>query len=406
MHFKKAIIGFLCFVFLTVITATPVCAAEPPKIQGQAAVLIDTHNLQVLYGKNMHQRMYPASTTKILTGIIALEKGNLNDMVSVSWEAVNTEGTHIGLQEGEQLSLEDLLYALLLNSANDSAEAIAEHIGNSIKGFTDIMNDKAREIGAVNSHFNNPHGLPDDNHYTTAYDLALIAQYAMQNEKFREIIKVRNTTITRGDPDAQYHISNHNKLLDRYNEATGIKTGYTNAAGQCLVSSAKRGERELIAVVLKSEGTNIWTDSESLLRYGFDNFQRVHLIGQGQIMTWAKVENGEQAGVSLVTADNFSWNVPRGHHSAIRNEVVKNESIEAPVKKGQKLGELVFSDGQKELGRVDLVANKDVKRKVSGQWWFWPVIFISGLFLLRFWIRYRRRRKLYRRRKFSPWKSF
>ena len=395
MYLKRQIIGTIFLIYCVFLGVAPAIAAEPPEITGETAVLMDAQNFQILYEKDMHKRMYPASTTKILTGIIAIENGEMSDLIRLSWQAVHTEGTHIGLQEGEQLTLKDLLYALLLNSANDAAEAIAEHYGKSVENFATVMNKKAVEIGAVHSHFVNPHGLPDENHYTTAYDLALIGQYAMQNEKFREIVKEKTMTISRVDPDAQKYLANHNKMLWNYDGTIGIKSGYTVIAGQCIVSEAKRNDRELIAVVLKSQGNDIWSDTKKLFDYGFDNFQNLHVVNRGQVMCRANVKYGSQIDVSLVTAKDFSWNLPADQRNTVQNKLVLNKNIKAPVIKGQKLGEVVFIDGDRELAHVDLLAQNDISRNIIRQWWVWSLAaVVTGIFLLWFWINNRRRRKM------------
>jgi D-alanyl-D-alanine carboxypeptidase (penicillin-binding protein 5/6) len=275
----------LCIILALIVMLlfqNPLPAAAAPEIVGEAAALIDDRNGQFLYEKNPSERLYPASTTKILTAVIALENGKLGDRVTIPAEACNVEGSAVGLNEGEQMSLEDLLYALLLNSGNDTAIAIAIHTAGSVDKFTDLMNKKAAELGAVNSHFNNPNGLPDPNHYSTAHDMALISYYAMQNPEFRKIVATKIRTIERSDPTAQTYLENHNRLLWNYEGTIGLKTGYTEEAGQCLVSAANRNGRELLAVVMKTEGSNIWTDSTALLDYGFDAYNNVSLIEAGK----------------------------------------------------------------------------------------------------------------------------
>ena len=234
---------FLMLLFCTLVLC-PLPVHAEPELVGEAAALIDSRNEQLLFEKNSNKRMYPASTTKILTAIIALERGNLEDIVSIPRVACNIEGSAIGLQEEEKITLEDLLYALMLNSGNDTAVAIACHIGGSVEEFARMMNELAVRIGAENSNFKNPNGLPDPDHYTTARDMALIAHYAMQNPEFRKIVSTRSATIQRGVPDAQIYLENSNKLLWNYDGTIGIKTGYTNDARQCLVSAAARQDRK------------------------------------------------------------------------------------------------------------------------------------------------------------------
>lgn len=394
----------LLAIFLILFAAKPSPAAAEPEVVGEAAVVMDSRNGQVLFEKNSHQRIYPASTTKTLTAIIALENGRLDDMVSIPNDACNIEGSAIGLQEGEKISLEDLLYALMLNSGNDSAVAIARHVGGSVDGFVQMMNTKSAELGAVNTHFNNPNGLPEPNHYSTAYDMALISRYAMQNPEFRKIVATKIKTIRRNDPKAQTFLDNHNKMLWRYEGAIGIKTGYTVEARQCLVSAAARQGRELIAVVMKSEGNNIWTDTKNLLDYGFDHFNSLSLTEAGKFVTDAPVRFGVSEVVPVQTGYSLTYNFPGDKQAEFRQEVVLKENITAPVKAGAKLGELAFYSGDRELGRVDLVAQQEVKRRISAHWWPWLLLAL-GLFVILAIIRYhsnarRKRWERYNKRKY------
>lgn len=359
----------------------PFPAAASPEIVGEAAVLIDATNGQVLFEKNPHRKMFPASTTKILTAIIALEKGRMSDIVTIPEEACSIEGSAIGLQEGERISLEDLLYSLMLSSGNDAAVAIACHIGGSVKGFARMMNDKASDIGAMNSHFNNPNGLPDPGHYTTAYDMALISRYAMQNQKFREIVSTKIEIIERVVPGAQTYLQNHNKLLWQYDGATGIKTGYTVDAGQCLAASASRQGRELIAVVMNSKGANIWTDTKKILDYGFEEFIPVTLTKAGRVVADAPVRFGKSNAVPVQTSRSLSYNFPRDMQDDIKHKILLQKNITAPVLPGEKLGELVFLSGDREVGRVDLLAQQEVKRSMLAQWWLWLLMASLGLLL-------------------------
>lgn len=393
---------YLALLFLLI--AVPIPAVASPEIVGEAAVLMDSRNGQVLFEKNSDLRVYPASTTKILTAIIALESGKTDEMVTIPKEACNVEGSAIGLQEGEQISLEDLIYALMLNSGNDTAVAIAYHLGGSVDGFVKLMNKRAAELGAVNTHFNNPNGLPDPNHYSTARDMALITRYAMQNPEFRKIVSTKIKTIKRTDPKAQTYLDNHNKMLWNYEGAIGVKTGYTEEARQCLVSAAARQGRELIAVVLKSEGNDIWVDSTKLLDFGFTDFKLVTLVEAGKYVTDVPVKYGVLKTASVQTACSLAYNFPRNDQTQVRQDILLNDKTVAPVKAGKKLGELVFFAGNQEVGRVDLVAQQEVKRQTLVKWWFWLMI-LAGLFTAAAIIRYqnkqrRKRWDMYKCRKY------
>lgn len=378
---------FLFFLAAYFIIAIPVWAGPVLDIVGESALVLDSRNGQVLFEKNAHQKMYPASTTKILTAVIALERGRLDDVVTIPACASGVEGSAIGLQEGERLTLEELLYAMMLNSGNDSALAVACHIGGSVEGFVDLMNQKSRELGAIDSHFANPNGLPDDNHFTSAYDLALISRYAMQNPVFRKIVGTKTRTIHRDIPGAQTYLLNHNKLIWNYDGADGIKTGYTTLAKNCLVASARRpcgdlyqvlpgvrstagGDRELIAVVLGSEGGSIWSDTGRLLDYGFDDFVPALLVDTGHFVESLAVRFGKDNAL-LQTGSSLFYDFSRDDYSIVRQEIVLYKGTKAPVTAGEKLGDLVFFAGDKELGRVDLVAQQAVERKIITRWWLY-----------------------------------
>lgn len=373
-------------------------AATGPEIVGEAAVLVSNSSGQTLWEKNPHRQMYPASTTKTLTAVIALENSNLTDLVRVPREACGVEGSAIGLQEGEIITMEDLLYALMLNSGNDVAIAIAHHVGGSVDAFVSMMNLKAAQLGAVNSHFTNPNGLPDPNHYSTAYDLALITGYAMRHPDFRRIVQTKTTNIKREVPEAQTYLLNHNKMLWRYEGATGVKTGYTDAAGQCLIATAVRQGRELTAVVLGSQGASIWDDVQALLDYGFSAFNQVVVTDAARYVTDAQVKNGVSEAVPVITGRALTFDFPSHDPAEISYEIRLTEKIKAPVESGEKLGEMIFYTGEREIGRVDLVSQQAVPKKPFN-WRPWLVMFLLLLILRAAFMRRRRTR----RRRPSNW---
>lgn len=392
------------FLFFFLFPARMLAGETAPFPAGEAAVLMDARNGQVLYAKNMHKRMYPASTTKILTALLALEKGNLDELVTVPEEACQAGGSAIGLQAGERLTLRDLLYALLLASANDAAVTIATHLAGSVENFSRLMNEKASSLGAADSHFTNPHGLPDPGHYTSAYDLALIARCAMQNPTFREMVKTRLKVISRPEADRskgppQEYLWNHNRLLERYQDATGIKTGYTVEAGQCLVASAQRGQRELIAVVLDSQGEAVYDAARQLLDYGFNNFFPVQVVKKGEKVTSVKVARGELGEVALLTGSDFWYNFPQGSTPNLTRHLQLAQKFQAPLPAGQKAGQLLIYDGEQRVGAIDLVTARAVERAPGRAWLFW----LAGAALLVFYLQARtaKRRKQYLQRHLS-----
>ncbi|MDP3014562.1 MAG: D-alanyl-D-alanine carboxypeptidase family protein, partial [Candidatus Subteraquimicrobiales bacterium] len=229
--------------------------AAPPTLSATSAILVDKDSGFVFYELNSHKKLSVASTTKIITGILVLEYGDMEDVVVTSQNAADAGGSELYLDPGEGRTVDELIYALLLRSANDAAVALAEYIAGSVKDFTVLMNRKAKLVGANSTQFTNPHGLHDEN-FSTAYDLSLIARYCLENEKFSEIVATKKRTIPWPGNPYPRELLNHNKLLLKYPKATGIKTGYTKKAGYCLVSSAREGNRTLIAVVLNSSSSN------------------------------------------------------------------------------------------------------------------------------------------------------
>lgn len=400
MPVRKIAILLLTLILQFAVMIPPVWSA--PVVVGRAAILIDSKSGKVLFDKNIDARMFPASTTKVLTAAVALEKGKLDDVVTVSKRASSQEGSSIYSTEGEKFRLEQLLYALLLESANDTAVAIAEHIAGSVENFADLMNAKAREWGAKNSHFVNPNGLPDPDHYTTAYDLAMITKHAMANPKFREIVATEYKDIPRINPLSPRRVWNHNKIIRGghwyYKGANGVKTGYTTEARQCLVSSANRDGQEFIAVVLGSEGANIWTDSTALLDYGFANFRTVEVVAPGEGIKEVPVKKGASR-VKLLTETGLYYTAAKNEEINTTSKVELFPEISAPIVKGQKLGEIMYLKDGREIGRVSLVAAEKVDKKtLVGSSVIGPVFGGSAVIGLALLFGAARRRKFRRRR--------
>lgn len=364
---------WMLVMFIILMLCESVWAAEP-QINGKASILIDAQSGQVLYGKNIHTKLYPASTTKILTAILALENGNLTDMVKVGANPPKVEGTKVYLREGEQVTLEQLLNAALIKSANDAALAIAEYIGGTEENFVKMMNDKAKEIGCKETTFNNSHGLTDEKHLTSAYDLSLMGKYAMQNEIFRSIV-IKKTYDWDG-VEWQSRLINLNKLLWRMPEATGIKPGYTTQAKNTLVASAKKDGKELICVILGVESGDIYNEAKTLLEYGFNNFQSINLVDKEKMI--ASVSYGKDKNVDLISNASLSVTLPKGQKADVQKKVVLNNTS-LPVKKGDILGELVVVMNGAEKGRIPLRANSDIKKQYD--YVRWVVNFVAGLYI-------------------------
>lgn len=243
-------------------------------VRAASAILMDGVSGEVLFEQNADEPRPPASITKILTALVILERGDPTDTVVVSQRAAGIRGHRLGLRRGQRISLQDLLAAILIRSANDAAVAAAEHVGGDVAGFVGLMNAKARELGMDHSHFKNPHGLDEPGHVTTARDMALLTRVALEHPAFAELVRTRDARVTiwqpgfRGRRPRVRAIQNHNKLLGRLEGADGVKTGYTGAAGRCLVASASRGDQRMIAVLLKDR--HRWADAATLLEYGFE----------------------------------------------------------------------------------------------------------------------------------------
>ena len=303
-RWKKGIALFLSITAIFTGSMIPVQASEywpqAPETASPCVMVMEMNTGAVLYEKNADEVHYPASITKIMTTLIALENSDLNDIVTFSDAAIdNTEGSGIARDYGEQMTMEQCLYAVMLASANECAYAVAEHVGGTIENFVAMMNEKAKELGCQNTHFANPHGLHDENHYTCCYDMALIARAAYQNETFRIIVGTARYTIPPTNKHAeQTDLQNHNEMLYPfqtnkyvYDGCTGGKTGYTNAANSTLVTYAERDGMTLICVVMNTQSPNQWLDSRNLFDYCFDNFQLFNIAENETNYTSAEQKN-------------------------------------------------------------------------------------------------------------------
>lgn len=355
-RFITLLTAFLLFSQLLVFN----CAAVG--VSAQSAFAIDGENGIVVYEKNADMKMGMASTTKIMTCLVALENCPLEKKVQVSDCAIGVEGSSIYLQKGESLTMSNLLYALMLQSANDAATAIAYEIGGSIEGFAELMNKKANELGLQNTHFTNPHGLYDDEHYTTARDLALITKYAMNNPLFREIVATKKSMIPMSNGEGMRSLVNHNKLLRIYDGTIGVKTGFTKKTGRCLVSAAEKDGTTIIAVTLNAPDD--WNDHISLLDLGFEKVQTLSLADEDQYNFKISVVGGKDNYVTVKNSDGLKYTLLK-ENSNITSEVIHDRFVFAPVKQGQVLGYVVFYNKGEEIGRVNLIAQNSIEKNVS-----------------------------------------
>ncbi len=332
-------------------------------ISARGAVLMEASTGTVIFGQNENARLSMASTTKIMTALVALEKMPLDTLVTITEKSVGVEGSSIYLTVGETLSLEDLLYALLLESANDAAETIAVAVAGDVPSFAALMNEKAAELGLVDTHFVNPHGLDAEGHHTTAKELALLTRAALENEDFRRICATKRRVIPlRGDEGARLLI-NHNKLLSSYDGCIGVKTGFTKKTGRCLVSAAERDDVRLIAVTLGAPDD--WRDHTALLDYGFSLYESVTLCDPGFYNAPMSLMSGDCDYVMVENTDTLSVVLPR-NHGRVECVVERRRFDFAPLSVGDTVGRLCFYEvnarGEKRfLGEVPLRAAYSVE---------------------------------------------
>ncbi len=337
--------------------------SEEPNITADYAILIEAATGRVIYEKNADEKAYPASTTKMLTCVLAIEKGDLDKTLSVSQRAAWTEDPYVGFQQGDMLKERDLLKALMMVSDNSSAVVLAEGIGGSVEGFAKMMNDKAKEIGLTNSHFVTPNGLPDDDHYSTARDMAKIAAYGWHNEKFREFSGTEMDTIEWVSPvNKCMVVKNSNKLLGTMPGVNGIKTGWTNAAGGCLAASAKRDGVQLIAVVLHSDDVNTrFTEAGKLLEYGFSKVKKMKSMDKSRTERTVLVSHGEGFKVTAHPQEDVKFPLLQGDSEKDYTIKISGSGVvEAPIEKGQRVGQATVYYKGKKLNSIPMVADKDV----------------------------------------------
>ncbi len=336
-------------------------SAACPDPQGQAALLMDSNSGRILYDKNSQQRVPPASVTKIMTALLSIENGNLDEVVVVSENAASTPECSIYLQPGEKLSRRELLYACMLHSANDAAVALAESVSANTEDFVTLMNQRAAELGMKDTHFCNPHGLHNQEHYSTAYDLSLLCRTALQNNVFRDLVQTQNIVIP-GPPDSaeQRSLWNQNRLLYRYSGALGVKTGYTREAGNCVAGAAQKDKMLLIAVSLNSP--TVYDDLIQMLDYGFANYQMAELPG-GEETLQVKVIGGETESVIAQPSVELLAAVTAEERSQLNCKFLPCPEILAPVEKGDLLGIYKIYKQNEEIGSINLLAADSVATK-------------------------------------------
>lgn len=344
-----------------------------PEINSRACVVIDRNSNTILYGKNENTVRKMASTTKIMTATIIIENCNLEETIEISKKAAGTGGSRLGLKTGDKITIKDLLYGLMLCSGNDAAVALAEHAGGNITGFSELMNNKAKELGLANTHFETPHGLDAESHYTTAYELALLSNYALKNKTFSQIVGTKNHIVTINGSTKE--LSNTNELLGNLEGIYGIKTGFTNGANRCLVSACKRNDMDIICVVLGADTKNFrTTDSIKLINYAFENFKIVNIkeLIDIEFEKWKNtnktfiINKGKTQNLQIQLENKeTTYNIP------IKKDLIESLSIsincqtnfEAPVYDNIEIGNLQVSIENKTLINCKIYTSSTIEKK-------------------------------------------
>jgi len=389
MKAKFSLIYIIILLFTAFYMPVQAFADTEPELTAEAYILMDMKTGQVLAEKNSHARRSPASTTKIMTAIIALENASLDTEMTASQNAINSVGydyVAAGIKPGEIIKLQNLLELMRITSANEAGYIIAENISENgtVQGYADMMNQKARDLGLTGTHFTNPCGIEDPNHYTTAYDLAVMAREAMQYETFRDIviktdIVMPDTNFRKSNEWKAGHLEYTNKLLKYrskyFSKVTGIKTGYTDPAGRCLVSSAVNPEdMELIAVVLGADVANsdlVFVESQKLLEYGFANFALQDVVKSGKYIDRVEVADAvESKKVELITDGDITHVLPisaERRNAELTEEKTLNEPFAAPIAQGQVLGKLEYFYKGESIGSVNIIAKESIEKTTIAQ---------------------------------------
>ena len=357
--------------FEDTIEVTASNVSELPKTNSRRYIVYDRISKSMIIGKNEDVKSAMASTTKIMTTIVILEKADLNEKVTVSAKAGGTGGSRLGLKRGDKASVRDLLYGLMLRSGNDAAVALAEHVGGSVKGFAELMNEKAIELGLTNTHFVTPHGLDDANHYTTALELAKLTDYAMDNEIFAKIVGTKSTTIYINNQSRQ--INNTNELLGVLNGVVGVKTGFTNNAGRCLVTETKRNNMDIITIVLGADTKKDRTkDSVNLIEYTFSKYKMYNLEEQiiEEFNKWKNINEkriliikGKTSNPKLALGAIEKATIPICDNDKIEYSINALTEVEAPVEQWNVMGTLTVKLNGEILENIDIVNINEVQKR-------------------------------------------
>lgn len=349
-------------IFLLYTLIIPCYASTKPSVNATSAIAIDTVSGRILYEKDAFTKRPMASTTKVMTAIIAIENNNLNDIVKISKKAAQTGGSSAHLKEGQKIKLEELLYGLMLPSGNDAAIAIAEHTSGSVEEFAKLMNAKANDLGAFNTNFITPHGLDVDGHYSTAYDMAIISRYALKNPTIAKLVNTQNKNMTFTDGTSR-NLNNTNALLSSYTGANGIKTGYTGLAGKCLIASATRNNWQIISVVLgEPSSSSRINDSAKILNYCFENYKFVDLRKLYKINFSIPIQKGRKVDFVPEYEKELLIPITTEEKEVIKIKKELKENLIAPIAQNHIVGQIEFLLNDESLGHINLITSKKLER--------------------------------------------
>ena len=340
----------------------------PLSVSSKSAILMDVGSGQVLYEKNAHDKLPPASVTKVMTMLLvceALDSGKitLNDNVQISEKAASMGGSQIFLEPGEVQKVDTLLKGIAVASANDGCVAMAEYVAGSVESFVDMMNAKAKELNMKDTNFVNTNGLPVDNHYTSAHDIAIMSRELLKHDVITKYLTTWMDQIVVGKKQVSVGLANTNKLIKHNQGATGVKTGFTQQAKYCLSASAKRGDTHLVAVTLGAETSpERFKDATSLLNFGFANYESVKLCSENDNMTTITIDKADEQKVNLVAKDDLSILIKKDGNKDFTRKIKLNENPTVPIKKGTALGYVEVYQGKTLVGKVDLVNTKDIQK--------------------------------------------
>ncbi len=356
----------LCAGMAAALLAAVLVFSQPVSaVSARNAILMDAQTGRVLYEKQADARGLIASTTKIMTALVVCEQCNVLDRMQIPKQAVGIEGSSMYLREGEVLTVQELLYGLMLHSGNDAAVALAIYCGGTVEGFAQLMNDKARQLGMTGTHFENPNGLDSPEHYSTARDMAILSAYAMKNPIFAKTVSTKSVRA------GNRTLTNHNKLLWRVDGADGVKTGFTKAAGRILVSSAVRQGRRLIAVTMNDP--NDWQDHAQMLEQGFERYAIQNIVYKGQVLGSVAVAGGQSDTVQLLAADDFAYAVAEDEVPQI---VLQGPGfVYAPIAENQDAGYAYICIDDEPVGKVPLAYGQTDELKVQKEPSFWTKLF-------------------------------